>query len=175
MDSALIFFKKSGEVFKDSTDPATLSKVYRNISALYGQRYQTDSQQIYLDRAIRIRRLLPNKTLLIEALAVKANTRLLHGDFSIAQELVLEAKRHISSRPQDDENRNDLRRIQALILFQKGEFEQATVLFDSARNYFLQKSLYRKYVTSLIDLSRVFSERGDYELALNTICTKRGR
>ena len=62
MDSALIFFKRSREVFKDSTDPATLSKVYRNISALYGQRYQIDSQQIYLDRAIRIRRLLPDKS-----------------------------------------------------------------------------------------------------------------
>ena len=38
MDSALIFFKQSREVFKDSTDPATLSKLYRNIGALYGQR-----------------------------------------------------------------------------------------------------------------------------------------
>src|SRR5687768_7958875 len=63
MDSALIFFKQSREIFKDSTDPATLSKIYRNISALYGQRYQADSQQIYLDRAIRIRRLLPDKAL----------------------------------------------------------------------------------------------------------------
>ena len=75
MDSALIFFKQSREIFKDSTDPATLSKLYRNIGALFGQRYQTDSQQLYFDRAIRIRRLLPDKTLLIEALALEwANT-----------------------------------------------------------------------------------------------------
>ena len=82
MDSALIFFKKSREVFKDSTDPATLSKLYRNIGALYGQRYQRDSQQVYLDRAIRIRRLLPDKTLLIEALVMKASTKLRLGEAS---------------------------------------------------------------------------------------------
>jgi signal transduction histidine kinase len=169
MDSALIFFKQSREIFKDSTDPATLSKLYRNISALYGQRYQPDSQQIYLDRAIRIRRLLPDKALLIEALVVKANTMLMLGEFSPAQALVIEAKKILSSRPEDDENRNDIRRIEALILFQKGAFDQASVLFDSARNYFLQKSLFRKYVTLLIDLGTIFSERGDYELALNNL------
>ncbi len=169
MDSALIFFKQSREIFKDSTDPATLSKLYRNISALYGQRYQPDSQQIYLDRAISIRRLLPDKALLIEALVVKANTKLMLGEFSAAQELVLEAKKILSSRPEDDENRNDIRRIEALVLFQKGEFDQASILFDSARNYFLQKSLFRKYVTLLIDLGKIFSERGDYELALNNL------
>jgi signal transduction histidine kinase len=169
MDSALIFFAKSREVFKDSTDPATLSKLYRNISALYGQRYQADSQQVYIDRAIRIRRLLPDKALLIEALAVKANTKLMLGDFSAAQKLVLEAREIISDRPEDDESRNDIRRIQALILFQKGEFDQASILFDSARNYFLKKSLLRKHVTLLIDLGKIFSERGDYELALNNL------
>jgi signal transduction histidine kinase len=169
MDSALIFFQHSRQVFKDSTDPATLSKLYRNISALYGQRYQADSQQIYIDRAIRIRRLLPDKALLIEALMVKANTKLLSGELSTAQQLVREAEQMISARVDDDENRNDIRRIQALILFQKGEFEQASVLFDSARNYFLKKDLIRKYVTLLIDLSRVFLERGDYELALNNL------
>ncbi len=169
MDSALIFFKQSREIFKDSTDPATLSKIYRNISALYGQRNQADSQQFYLDRAIGIRRLLPDKALLIEALALKASTKLMLGDFSSAQELALEAKKIMSTRPEDDESRNDIRRIQALILFQKGEFEQAAILFDSARNYFLEKSLLRKYVTLLIDLSRIFSQRGDYELALNNL------
>ncbi|HKZ39149.1 MAG TPA: tetratricopeptide repeat protein [Chryseolinea sp.] len=169
MDSALIFFKQSREIFKDSTDPATLSKLYRNISALYGQRYQADSQQIYLDRAIRIRRLLPDKALLIEALALKANNKLMSGDFSAAQELALEAKKNMGTRPEDDESRNDIRRIQALILFQKGEFDQASILFDSARNYFLEKSLLRKYVTLLIDLSKIFSQRGDYELALNNL------
>lgn len=167
MDSALIFFKQSREIFKDSTDPSTLSKLYRNISALYGQRYQIDSQQIYLERAIRIRELLPDKSLLIEALAMKANVKLMVGDLSTAQALISEAAGIIRSNPVDDENKNDIRRVQALILFKKGEFDQASNLFDSARNYFLQKSLLHKYVTLLIDLGKIFSERGDYELALN--------
>lgn len=169
MDSALIFFQQSREVFKDSADPATLSKLYRNISALYGQRYQLDSQQYYLDRSIRIRRLLSDKSLLIEALGVKANTKLMLGDLATAELLVQEASDIISDRPEDNENRNDIRRIQALILFRKGEFDKGSVLFDSARNYFLQKSLFRKYVTLMIDVSKIFAERGDYEVALNNL------
>lgn len=169
MDSALHFFKKSREVFKDSTDPVTLSKLYRNISALYGQRYQTDSQQFYLDRAIRIRALLPNKTLLAEAIILKANTRVRFGDFTGAEKLLKEATEIVGPGVDDEENRNDIRHMQALISFQKGNFEQAFILFDSARNYFFRKTLLHKYVTLLIDLGKVFADRGEYELALNNL------
>jgi tetratricopeptide (TPR) repeat protein len=37
-DSALFYFERAREIFKDSTNPTTLSKIYRNMSALYGQR-----------------------------------------------------------------------------------------------------------------------------------------
>ncbi|HTF21457.1 MAG TPA: ATP-binding protein [Chryseolinea sp.] len=169
MDSAMIFFKRSREVFRDSTDPTTLSKLYRNISALYGQRYQTDSQKFYLDRAITIRRLLPDKNLLIEALAMKADLNLVLGDIPAAEKLTQEASLIVRERPEDLEFKNDVRRLQALLLFRKGNFDDASILFDSARNYFLQKSLIRKYVSLLIDVSRVFVERGDYEIALNNL------
>ncbi|MEJ0029877.1 MAG: tetratricopeptide repeat-containing sensor histidine kinase [Bacteroidota bacterium] len=169
MDSAFSFFKKSREVFKDSTDPATLSKLYRNISALYGQRYQTDSQQFYLDRAIRIRRLLPGKALLAEAIILKANTSMRLGDFKEAEKLLNEAKDVVSTGVDDEENRNDIKHVEALILFQKGRVDEARVLSDSARNYFFRKMLIRKYVTVLIDLGKVFANRGEYELALNNL------
>src|SRR6478736_534119 len=84
-DSALFFFKRSYAILKDSTDPTTLSKVYRNLSALYGQRNQSDSQRIYLDRAIAIRKLLPGKSLLAESLILKANITLHMGEFASAQ------------------------------------------------------------------------------------------
>ena len=169
MDSALIFFKKSREVFKDSTDPGTLSKLYRNMSALYGQRYQSDSQRFYLDRAIRIRRLLPDKSLLAEAIILKATTHVRLGDFAVAEGLLTDAKELVGSNINDEENRYDILHTQALILFQKGKFEEALVLSDSARNYFFAKTLLRKYVTLLIDLGKVFANRGEYELALNNL------
>ena len=169
VDSAMIFFKKSYEIFKDSTDPVNLSKLYRNISALYGQRHQIDSQRVFLDRAIVIRRLLRNKTLLAEALVLKANTKLRMGDFSGAETIISEAEALVNNQPQSEENLNDIRHLKALILFQKGEFEQAGVLFDSASNYYSRTSLLRKYVTLLIDLAKIFSDRGEYELALNNL------
>lgn len=169
MDSALIFFQRSREVFKDSADPASLSKIYRNIGSLYGQAYQPDSQVYYLDRAIRIRRLLPDKTLLVEALVSKIKVKVAMNDYAEAQALLLEADAIVTDRLHDEENRNDLRHIKALVLFQKGKFAEADVLFDSARNFFFQKSLLRKYVLLLIDLGNVFTERGEYELALGNL------
>lgn len=168
-DSALIYFTKAYEIFKDSSSAENLSKIYRNLSALYGQRFQQDSQQYFLDRAIVIRRLLPNKTLLIDALAVQSNNKLRVGDIAAAEELLVEAEEIVKKYPDDLENLNDVRHIRALILFQKGKFDDAVVLFDSARNYYFRTALFRKYVTLLTDLGQIFSDRGDYELALNNL------
>jgi signal transduction histidine kinase len=168
-DSSLLYFTKALEILKDSSNPENLSKIYRNLSALYGQRFQQDSQQYYLDRAIAIRRLLPDKSLLSDALAIQANTKFRLGDIEGAETLLAEADQILKQNPSDLENLNDVKHIRALILFQKGKFEDAVVLFDSARNYYFRTALFRKYVTLLTDLGEIFSERGDYELALNNL------
>ncbi|HEY5917825.1 MAG TPA: tetratricopeptide repeat protein [Chryseolinea sp.] len=168
-DSALFYFGKAHEIFRDSANPVTLSKIYRNMSALYGQRYKYDLQETYLDRAITIRRLLADKTLLVDALALKANNKLTSGDLPAAEAYLDEAETIVKNYPEDAEDLNDIRHLRALILFQKGEFDDAVVLLDSARNYYFRKSLVRKYVTLLSDLGKVFSDRGEYELALNNL------
>lgn len=168
-DSALFYFEKAYEIFKDSTNPVTLSKIYRNMSALYGQRYQQDKQDAYLDRAIAIRRLLDDKKLLADALALKANNKVSAGELGAASALLLEAEELVKDSPGDQEDLNDIRHLRALIFFQQGLFEEGSVLVDSARNYYFRKGLTRKYVTLLTDLGRVFAERGDYELALNNL------
>lgn len=116
-----------------------------------------------------IRSLLPDKTLLVESLVLKANVQFRLGEISKAVSILNEAEVIFSKRPDDNENRSDLLHTKALILFQKGNFDEAVILFDSARNYYLSVSLLRKYVTLLIDLGKVFSDRGDYELALNNL------
>src|SRR5688572_1947823 len=143
-DSALLYFGKAHEIFRDSTNPVTLSKIYRNMSALYGQRYQYGKQEAYLDRAIAIRRLLPNKALLIDALALKANNKFTLGDLSAAEAYLDEAERISKDYPENKEDINDIRHLRALMLFQKGQFDEAVVLLDSARSYYFRKSLVRK-------------------------------
>jgi signal transduction histidine kinase/tetratricopeptide (TPR) repeat protein len=169
MDSSYIYFRKAYRIFKDSNEAENLSKVYRNMSALFGQRFQPDSQQYYLDKAIVIRRLLPDQSYLVDALAIQANNKLSTGNLHEAETLLNEADQILSRYPNDLENLNDVKHIRALVLFQKGEFENAVVLFDSARNYYFRMSLFRKYVTLLTDLARIFSDRGEYELALNNL------
>lgn len=168
-DSSYQYFHQAYQVLKDSANPESLSKVYRNLSACFGQRFEPDSQQYYLEKAIAIRRLLPDKTLLVDAIAVQSSLKLNSGDVSSAEKLIVEAERILKDYPDDLENVNDVKHIRALLLFQKGRFEDAVVLFDSARNYYFKMSLYRKYITLLTDLGKVFSDRGDYELALNNL------
>ncbi|HTJ52100.1 MAG TPA: tetratricopeptide repeat protein, partial [Cyclobacteriaceae bacterium] len=168
-DSALFYFNGAYEIFKDSANPVVLSKIYRNMSAVYGQRYQYDKQQFYLDRSIAIRRLLPDKMLLMEGLALKANNALRSGDINGAEAIITEIEELVKNNPEFEETRNDLRHLKALIMFHRGKFEEASVLVDSARNYYFRVSLLRKYVTLLMDISKVFSDRGEYELALNNL------
>jgi len=168
-DSAFLYLTKAYAILKDSTNPETLSKVYRNMSAAYGQRFQADSQRYYLDRSIAIRRLLPDKMLLVDALALQANNLLNAGNITRAEALLHEADGILERYPNDLENLNDVRHMRALVLFQKGDFEKATVLYDSARNYYFKTSLMRKYVTLLTDMGKIFLDRGEYELALNNL------
>ncbi len=169
MDSAILYLTKARLIAKDSTNPETLSKIYRNLSALYGQRFQLDSQQFYLDRSIEIRRKLPDQSLLTDALALQATNKLKTGNITEAEKLITEAEEIVKKNPGDVENMHDVKHLRALILFQKGEFEEASVLFDSARNYYFKTALMRKYVTLLTDLGKVFADRGEYELALNNL------
>jgi signal transduction histidine kinase len=168
-DSALYYFEKAYTIFKDSTNAVTLSKIYRNMSALYGQRYQYDKQQIYLDRAITIRRLLNDDILLADALILKAGNILASGEIGESEILLTEAEQLVIDHTEDREDLHDIRHLQALILFRKGKFDEALVLFDSARNYYFSKSLIRKYITLLTDMGKVFADRGEYELALNNL------
>jgi signal transduction histidine kinase len=168
-DSAYIYFGKALTVFKDSTNPESLSKVYRNMSALFGQRFQQDSQRYYLDKAIAIRRLLPDKSWLIDALAIQATLKLNTGDITSAESFLQEAEEILINYPNDLENLNDVKHVRALLLFHQGKFDQAVLLFDSARHYYFEMSLFRKYVTLLTDLGKIFSDRGEYELALNNL------
>jgi signal transduction histidine kinase len=168
-DSALFYFGKAYEIYKDSTNPVTLSKIYRNMSAAYGQRNQYERQQYYLDRSIAIRRLLSEKDLLAEALTLKANITIRLGKIENAETILTEIEMLRKDHSKNDENKNDLRHLRALILFQKGKFDEAAILVDSARDYYFSVSLFRKYVTLLMDISKIFSNRGDYELALNNL------
>lgn len=168
-DSSYIYLKKALAIFKDSIHAVNLSKVYRNLSAHFGQVSQADSQQYYLDKAITIRRLLRDQSYLVDALAIQANNKLLTGNLEAAEKLLDEADEILKQYPNDLENTYDVKHVRALILFQKGHFDQGVVLFDSARNYYFKVSLFRKYVTLLTDLSKIFSDRGEYELALNNL------
>jgi len=168
-DSALFYFSKSYEIFKDSSNAVTLSKIYRNMSALYGQRYDYEKQQLYLDRAIAIRRLLPDKILLADALILKAGNMFASGDLDGAEVMLDEAELLVKDYEDDAEDFNDVQHLRALIFFQKGRFGEAVALFDSARVYYLKKLLIRKYITLLTDMGKVFSDRAEYELSLNNL------
>ncbi len=168
-DSALFYLRKSHSILQNSSDSVTLSKLYRNMAAVHGQRYQPDSQQYYLDKSIHIRRAIGNQGLLAEALALKANIAVRHGDYIVAESILREARQHAETGTIDGETVNDIKHLSALLNFHQGRFDEGLALFDSARSYYFSKGLLRKYVTLMIDMGRLFRERGRYELALNNL------
>jgi signal transduction histidine kinase len=169
MDSAHFYLMKALTVFKDSVNPEMLAKAYRNLSALYGQLSQRDSQQLYLAKSIAIRKLLPDKHQLVDALLLQAKHKIESGDISGAEVLLSESENIVKDIPGAVENQHDVQHLRALAFFHQGRFDEGIVLVDSARSYYLKTSLLRKYVTLLIDLGKTFSDRGEYELALNNL------
>jgi signal transduction histidine kinase len=168
-DSALHYLNKALDFFEDGSDAATLSKIYRNLSAAYGQRRQIDKQQEYLDSAIAIRRTLPKKALLIEALLLKANNSIRNNNVPEADSILSDAESVAAGASEYEESRFDILHIRGLILFKKGNVDGVMILIDSASSYFLSKSLLRKYVTLQIDVSLEFAHRAEYELALDNL------
>ncbi len=169
LDSSLFFFDRAYIVLKDSTAPATLSKLYRNMSILYGLRAEYSRQNAFMERSLAIRRALNNKALIADGLITLVSFRIRKGDYAGAARLLKEAEDVLRTIPEDQDDLNDYRHQKALILMREKKFDDAMVLFDSAKSYYLRASFLLKFVTLQKDLGKVFLDRGDYELALKSL------
>jgi signal transduction histidine kinase len=167
LDSALTFYTLAYSILKDSTNPLNLSKLYKNMSTLYGLQAKRSLQLKYIKRALRIREYLNDKSFVADALIDLADVSLGEADYESAVNLLDKAEKMIG--PTDLENLNDLRHQRALILLQERRFDEASLLLDSARDYYFRNSLLHKFVTLQADLGKIFYERGQYEVALKNL------
>lgn len=166
LDSGLHYYNLAYQILKDSTNPLNLSKLYRNLGTLYGLRSDVVLQEKYILKALRIRGLLGNKQMITDAFIELArlhirNMNLMQGQFYIAK-----ADSVLRYSQDDLENRNDLRHVQALLLFNKGKPDDAFALLDSALTYYSKTGLALKNLWLHMDLGLVFADRSEYELAL---------
>ncbi|HEV8513512.1 MAG TPA: tetratricopeptide repeat protein [Cyclobacteriaceae bacterium] len=168
IDSSLTFFNKAHQILKDSTDPLTLSKLYKNLAALYGVKSDYEQQKKYLLRCIKIRELLNDNDLIANALIALITVYLREDNFEQSGVLFERVEKIIKSRPGDLRNLNDWRHQKALYLLKENKFEEATVLFDSASAYYFKNSL-QSFVTLQTDLGRIYYERGEYEIAMKSL------
>jgi len=168
IDSSFIVYNNAYQILKDSTNPETLSKLYKNLSALYGVRSQYEDQKKYLLRCLKIRELLNNQDLIANALIGLASVYLREDDYATAAPIFKRIEKILKENPDDLRNLNDWRHQKALLLLRERKFDQASALFDSARTYYLRNSL-QSFVTLQTDLGRIFYERGEYEIALKSL------
>jgi len=168
IDSSFIFYDKAYQILKDSTSPEILSKLYKNLSALYGVRSQYEQQKKYLLRCLTIRELLNNQDLIANALIGLVSVYLREDDCDNAAAIFKRIEKILKEKPNDLKNLNDWRHQKGLLLLRERKFDQALALFDSARNYYLRNYL-QNFVTLQTDLGRVFYERGEYEMALKNL------
>jgi signal transduction histidine kinase len=168
IDSSLFFYSRAYQILKDSTNPEILSKLYKNLSALYGVRSQYEQQKKYLLRCLAIRELLNNQDLIANALIGLAGIYLREDDYEAIAPLFKRIEKILKANPDDLRNLNDWRHQKALFLLKERKFDQASALFDSARNYYFRNAL-QSFVTLQTDLGRIFYERGEYEIALKSL------
>src|SRR6478609_1969522 len=168
IDSSLSFYDKAYQILRDSANPKILSKLYKNMSAMYGVKSDYEQQKKYLSRCLKIRELLNDQDLIANALITMASVYLREDDYENAILILKRVEEILKQRPDDLRNLNDWRHQEALILWKEKKFEQATALFDSARAYYLKNSL-QSFVTLQTDLGRIFYERGEYEMALKNL------
>ena len=92
------------------------------------------------------------------------------GDRAGAESMISDAQQVLDKNDVDEELLAiSVIYARRLILLQRGDFDEAMVLVDSAREYYFKVLLFRKYVTLLMDISKIFSDKGEYELALNNL------
>ncbi len=168
IDSSFIFYNKAHQILKDSTSPKILSKLYKNLSALYGTRSQYEQQKKYLFRSLKIRELLNDQDLIANVLIGLISVYLREDDYDKADTLFTRVEKILKAKPGDLRNLNDWRHQKALFLLRERKLDEASVLFDSARTYYLRNSL-QSFVTLQTDLGRFFFERGEYEIALKSL------
>lgn len=166
LDSSMHYYQLSYDILKDSTNPLNLSKLYRNLGTLYGLRSDVDMQVAYIKKALRIRELLGNKQLVADALVELGRLNARHSNFEAAKQFIAMADSVIALNPTDEENLNDLAHVRALCLLNEGKSEEAFPLLDSALTFYIKTGLILKNLILYMDLGTIFSNRGEYELAL---------
>jgi len=168
IDSSFIFYDKAYQILKDSSNPETLSKLYKNLSALYGVKSQNEQQKKYLLRCLTIRELLNDQDLIANALIGLVSICMREDDYDQAAVIFKKIEKILKERPGDLRNLNDWRHQKALFLLRERKIDEASVLFDSASTYYFRNSL-QSFVTLQTDLGRIFYERGEYEIALKNL------
>ena len=143
--------------------------MYKNLGTLYRIKGQYELQKKYLLRALHIRELIKDQALVANALIALTSVAVEENDFEAASSIFRRIEKILQDNPGDLGNLNDWRHEKALFLLKERKLDEALVLFDSARNYYVRTALLLRLVTLQTDLGKNFYERGEYELALKSL------
>jgi len=167
-DSSSYFYNRAYSILKDSADPRLLSELYKNLSALYSISGQHDLQRKFMARCLRIREMLGDKSLLADALIEMASLNIKQNFYDSAAKNLDEAKKLLNSLPDDLHNLNEWRQQKGFYLLKERRFGEALTFFDSAKAYYFRTSQLDHFVHLQSDLGEIFSQRGEYEIALKS-------
>ncbi|HEY5919471.1 MAG TPA: ATP-binding protein [Chryseolinea sp.] len=169
LDSAEYFYMKSYTILKDSLHPLNLSKLYKNLSRLYGLKSELSLQKRYLTRSLRIRESLKDQAHIADALITLAAVYITEDDYAAANLNLDRAWKILQTNPDDLEELNDWRHQKALILLSERKFDQALPLLDSAAGFYARNEFLQEFVILKTDLGRNYHQRGEYEAALESL------
>ncbi len=165
-DSAKYYYDQSYLVLKDSLNPWQLSTVYNHLSRLYKLTSQPKLEYEYLMRSYAIRKLLPDKVLLIDVLVNLASWHLDQLDLVKAKFYINQAE-ELNKIAKYPDLQNDIDRQQAVILVLEGKFKEALVLLNNVNEFYTKTGNITDYVRVTIHISEMLELLGFYDLSIS--------
>jgi signal transduction histidine kinase len=167
MDSALVMFRQSYAVLKDSVHATYLSTLYKNWARYYALQGDHQKGEDYLFRAMRIREALNNAYLLCDIYMQVAFHYSNGGKYETAKEYLEKADALLPALGDEPEPKYMLKYYKAIHYIRLFDYKEALYLLNEVKLYFRQHFSQQSYVNLLIEAAGVFSDQGNYELSLS--------
>jgi PAS domain S-box-containing protein len=164
-DSALLLYKQSYSVLRDSLHPRMLSHLYKSWSKYYSQEQDLKMEKEYLLRSLGIREQLKDASLMILSYTELATYYSKNNLNDEAMRYILKAELLFPSA-KTVEGSYALKYAKAVILIKQSRLKDALKIFNELKEYNLFNLSLRNQLEQLIQFGTIFYNSSSYEISL---------
>jgi|GEM_PF-529487 signal transduction histidine kinase/tetratricopeptide (TPR) repeat protein len=164
-DSAKHYYDIAYTILRDSLHPRELSIVYRNLSRHARQTFQPLHEKDYLERALRIRLLLHDHSLLADVYTLLGQWYLDMAELDHAIDYLNRAEE--VGRLAGPQIIHEIKGLRAAVLFRQANYPEALRLYQEAKHYYRDQQAWAMFARLLNNMGEVLWEAGSYDVSLS--------